>query len=102
MTAILKHQPAFIIQASVFFTHFDFRAALTALQNKKIHVKQYKHNLGPIPAIHNSDTWLRWVVVSYLGLQHNHNKAITIIKIYAASWPLFYWALPSTNYISDS
>jgi len=102
MTATLKHQPAFIIQASDYFTHFDFCAAHTALQNKKIHVKQYKHNRWSDSCYSYSDTWLRWVVIGFLGLQHNHNKAITIIKIYAASWPLFYWALPSTNYISDS
>ena len=51
MTATLNQQPAFITQLSDFLTLLDLHAVHPTLQNKKTHVKQYKLNLGPIPAI---------------------------------------------------
>jgi hypothetical protein len=51
MTANLSQRPAFSAQLSDFLTLLDLHALRPALQNKKNHVKQYKLNLGPIPAI---------------------------------------------------
>jgi hypothetical protein len=51
MTANLNQPPEFIIQLSDFLTLLDLHAIRPALQNKKIHVKQYEQNIGPNPAI---------------------------------------------------
>ena len=50
MTANLNQQPAFSTQLSDFLTLLVLRAIDPTLQIRKIHVKQYEQNLGPIPA----------------------------------------------------
>jgi hypothetical protein len=51
MTTNLNQQLPFSTQLSDFLTLLDLRTIYPTLQNKKIHVKQYELNLGPIPAI---------------------------------------------------
>jgi len=51
MTTSLNQPLPISAQLSDFLTLLDLCTIYPTLQNKKIHVKQYKLNLGPIPAI---------------------------------------------------